>query len=194
MKKLLHLCLTLSLLVSPLAMARSHYYDSCDDNAAQTLIARAFKISQLHLAYRYGSDNPRNGGMDCSGTMHYLLSTQGINAPRQSNEFYQWAWQSGKFYAVNSSSFSSFEFSRLKPGDLLFWTGTYKIHRDPPITHVMLYLGVNKQNQPLMFGASTHHTYHGRALQGVGVFDFDIHDRRSGSRFIGYSCIPGLTC
>lgn len=159
----------------------------------QQLIANALSINKQHLKYKFGSDDPRNGGMDCSGTIHYLLKNFNLDVPRQANEIYQWAWLKGKFYGVNAHHLNSFEFSKLKPGDLLFWTDTYHTHRDPPITHVMLYLGKNQFNKPIMFGASTSHHYHGKLGYGVGVYDFDLNDRNA-ARFIGYSCIPDLNC
>ena len=66
----------------------------------------------------------------------------------------------------------NFDFSKLKPGDLLFWSGTYRVKRTPPITHVMLYLGKTKNNELLMFGASNGRTYRGKRMNGVSVFDF----------------------
>ncbi len=90
--------------------------------------------------------------------------------------------------------FNSPEFSKLKPGDLLFWSGTYIIHRDQPITHVMLYLGKNKKGERLMFGASDGRTYQGKKMWGVSVFDFKLPDGKGPQRFVGYGCIPDLTC
>lgn len=159
------------------------------------LISKAMILSQKNLNYLYGSSDPKNGGMDCSGTIYYLLNnTKLINLPREADEFYRWVWEKGKFYSVVSSSFNSFEFSKLNPGDLLFWTGTYDVKRDPPISHVMMYLGKNKQGKPLMFGASDGRTYENKQMWGVSLFDFTLPNPQSNSRFIGYSCIPALTC
>lgn len=161
----------------------------------QQLIANAATLTEQHLTYTYGSADPKNGGMDCSGTIFFLLKESKVNdVPRQANEIYEWAWQKGQFYAVNGTDFDSFEFSKLKPGDLLFWTGTYDVKREPPITHVMMYLGKNQQNQPLMFGASDGRTYQGKQMWGVSVFDFKLPNPQATDKFIGYSCIPNLTC
>ena len=145
--------------------------------------------------------------MDCSGTVYYLLNEAGLkDVPRDSSEMYQWIWTRSRFIAVNSSSPDSFEFSLLKPGDLLFWTGTYKIDRDPPITHVMIYLGINRHSgRRVMAGASEGRQFEGKSRYGVSVFDFtmprkadaaDLQAEESGSdvkaRFIGYGSIPGL--
>jgi hypothetical protein len=87
----------------------------------------------------------------------------------------------------------------LKPGDLLFWSGTYAVTRDPAITHTMIYLGREKAtNQRVMVGASDGRTYKGQSRFGVSVFDFKVSRLRSksesepGSVFVGYARIPGL--
>ena len=83
------------------------------------------------------------------------------------------------------------------PGDLLFWTGTYSVERDPPITHAMIYLGREEgRNQRIMVGSSDGRTYKGEARFGVSVFDFKIGPPRkiesggASSSFIGYGHIP----
>ena len=167
-----------------------------DKNPApvKTLIKNALALSDKHLVYRYNSADPRTGGLDCSGTIYYLMNKLNVHdVPRQANDIYSWAWKNGRLYAVNSKQLNSFEFDKLKPGDLLFWTGTYKVHREPPITHVMIYLGKNRHGQPLMFGASDG-TFKNKKTWGVTVFDFRMPALTSKSRFVGYSCIPELTC
>lgn len=58
----------------------------------------------------------------------------------------------------------------------------------------MLYLGKNDQGQRLMFGASDGRTYQGKSMWGVSLFDFKLPNPQSSSHFVGYSCIPHLTC
>ncbi len=164
------------------------------------LIDAGLSLTREDLAYQYGSDDPSAGGMDCSGTIHYLLEQAGLkDVPRDSAGFYTWVWQQGRFQAVVSSNPDTFELARLKPGDLLFWTGTYDIKRDPPVTHVMIYLGTNRlTGRRVMVGASDGRTFNDEPLYGVSVFDFKIpagSDHAggdTGSRFIGYGAIPGL--
>lgn len=163
--------------------------------AVKELITQALALTQKNLTYLYGSADPHRGGMDCSGTIYYLLKLNKLtDVPRPSNEMYHWVVDKGKFYPVTSRDFSSAEFSHLKPGDLLFWEGTYKTNRNPPISHVMIYLGTNEQNQPLMFGASDGRPYQGKQMWGVSVFDFKLPRATGPARFIGYGCIPHLTC
>lgn len=161
----------------------------------KTIINLALNFASKHLKYQYGSANPATGGMDCSGTIYYMLNTMGItDVPRSSNLIYLWVWEKGHFYTVNSDKLDSFEFSHLNPGDLLFWSGTYAIARNPNVTHVMLYIGKNKAGQPLMVGASDGRTYKGRKIYGVSVFDFKLPAPNSKSKFLGYSCTPGINC
>jgi len=174
--------------------------------AIQGLITKGLALTKLNLKYQYGSDDPSKGGMDCSGTVHYLLEQVGLkDVPRDASEIYSWAWKEGHIQPVTSSSLKTFELDRLKPGDLLFWTGTYDVQRDPPITHVMIYLGTNRQDgKRVMVGASEGRTYKGKSQYGVSVFDFVLprtatksevgssSPRESTSRFIGYGPVPGL--
>ncbi|MHB1221800.1 MAG: NlpC/P60 family protein, partial [Gammaproteobacteria bacterium] len=158
------------------------------------LIYKAEKLTKQSLTYSYGSANPINKGMDCSGTINYLLKSAGATSvPRQANEIYLWAEKMGDLHTVKNQDFNSSEMKKLKPGDLLFWKGTYAVHRTPPITHVMIYLGKDDKGQPLMFGASNGRTYRHKKMWGVSVFDFRMSNGRGGD-FVAYSCVPQLTC
>lgn len=166
----------------------------------QELISSALSLTKLNLTYTYGSDDPARGGMDCSGTMAYVLRAQGFkDVPRDSSSQYAWIRKSGPFFAVVSKSAESFEFKDLQPGDLLFWTGTYETGREIPISHVMLYLGTEKKTKKrVMFGASDGRSYAGIQRWGVSVFDFKMpngtasNGERSKVDFVGYGRIPGL--
>lgn len=169
--------------------------------AIQALISNGLAVTKLNLKYQYGSDDPKNGGMDCSGTVHYLLEESGLkDVPRDATGIYTWAWKEGHVQPVVSSNLSTFELSRLKPGDLLFWIGTYDVDRDPPISHVMIYLGTNRETgKRVMVGASEGRTYKGKSQYGVSVFDFALPKASSKvggqeyqGRFIGYGPVPGL--
>lgn len=168
--------------------------------AIQRLLAEALRLTKLNLSYKYGSSDPAAGGMDCSGTIYHLLQGAGISgAPRDSSEMYRWVWTQGQFRAVVSSSPDTFELARLKPGDLLFWAGTYHVTRDPPVTHVMVYLGVDRQTgHRVMAGASEGRRFRGISRYGVSVFDFELPPATDAAapgdhpRFIGYGAIPGI--
>jgi cell wall-associated NlpC family hydrolase len=158
-------------------------------------------LTKENLGYTYGSADPANGGMDCSGFLYYVLKQNGFpDVPRDSSGQYVWVRKAGNLYAVLSRKEDSFEFDDLKPGDLLFWRGTYNIDRDPPITHVMIYLGREKGTKKrIMIGSSDGRTYDGKQRFGVSVFDFKMPpppksgDAKISPVFVGYGRIPGLT-
>jgi len=163
------------------------------------LLDAALDLTRRNLDYTYGSADPANGGMDCSGFIYYVLRENGVkDVPRDASEQYVWVRKAGNFRAVLSRNLDSFEFDELKPGDLLFWTGTYSVERDPPVTHTMIYLGKNKKTgKPIMVGASDGRTYEGEQQFGVSVFDFKTARAKDGASsahpsFVGYGRIPGL--
>lgn len=166
----------------------------------QALIASALDLTKLNLTYTYGSADPSQGGMDCSGAIYYLLRSRGFTAtPRDSSSQYVWTRRSAPFFAVVSKSADSFEFKDLAPGDLLFWTETYETGREIPISHVMLYLGTEKKTKKrIMFGSSDGRSYNGISRWGVSVFDFKMpktdpeHPEKAKVDFVGYGPIPGL--
>jgi cell wall-associated NlpC family hydrolase len=157
-------------------------------------------LTTQNLGYKYGSADPTNGGMDCSGFIYYVLSKSGIkDPPRDAREQYIWVRKAGNFQAVLGHGDDTFELEGLKPGDLLFWTGTYSVTRDPDITHTMIYLGREKAtNRRIMVGASDGRTYNGQSRFGVSIFDFKVarsapkSDNRPGPVFVGYGRIPNL--
>ena len=174
-------------------------YEKCPPKVRQILDA-GLALTKQNLTYTYGSADPANGGMDCSGFIYYVLQQNGFpDVPRDSSQQYIWVRKAGNFDAVLSRTEDSFELDDLKPGDLLFWRGTYNIGRDPPITHTMIYLGREKRtNKRVMIGSSDGRTYDGKQRWGVSVFDFKIppppksEDAKISPVFVGYGRIPGL--
>jgi peptidoglycan DL-endopeptidase CwlO len=158
-------------------------------------------LTKENLGYTYGSADPADGGMDCSGFIYHVLKQNGFpDVPRDSSQQYVWVRKAGDFNAVVSRKEDSFELNDLKPGDLLFWRGTYNIDRDPPITHTMIYLGREKRtNKRVMIGSSDGRTYDGKQRWGVSVFDFKMPpppqsgDAKINPVFVGYGRIPGLS-
>ena len=168
--------------------------------AVRKLLDLALDLAGRGLDYKYGSADPANGGMDCSGFVYYVLTQSGVpDVPRDSSQQYVWLRKSYKFQPVISRHDDTFELDALAPGDLLFWTGTYAIDRDPPITHAMIYLGREKNSgQRIMVGASDGRVYRGESRFGVSVFDFKIpqlaktNDGKLSPMFVGYGHVPSL--
>jgi cell wall-associated NlpC family hydrolase len=174
-------------------------YEKYPSKVRQILDA-GLALTKENLGYTYGSADPKDGGMDCSGFIYYVLQQNGFpDVPRDSSQQYVWVRKAGDFNAVLSRKEDSFELNDLKPGDLLFWRGTYSIERDPPITHTMIYLGREKRtNKRVMVGSSDGRTYDGKQRWGVSVFDFKLPpppksgDAKISPVFVGYGPIPGL--
>lgn len=164
----------------------------------QDIVRLALRTHDQQLTYKFGSADPEQGGMDCSGAVYYVLTKLGWkDVPRPSDGFYRWVWEDGNFSAVNGTTFESYEWQNLKPGDLVFWVGTYDVDakRDPPISHVMIYLGEDeKTGERVIFGASEGRRYKGERRSGVGLFDFTLPPAaafaEAGPQFIGYAPIP----
>ncbi len=172
--------------------------------AVRDLLEKSLALTKRNLGYKFGSSDPADGGMDCSGTIYHVLRAAGIDdVPRTASEQYVWARKADNFEAVVSRKKDSFELDDLRAGDLLFWTGTYSTERDPPVTHTMIYLGrLKSDGRQVMFGSSDGRSYGGKKMWGVSVFDFTIPKATEkpatgavvlpGSVFIGYAQIPGL--
>lgn len=164
--------------------------------AIQTLIRRALSLTGEKLTYQFGSNSPENAGMDCSGTVQHTLQSLGLEGvPRSSYTMYEWVKGSGGFVPTPGVHTTDDEiFKDLKPGDLLFWEGTYETgERDPPISHVMIYLGTLKEDGAgVVFGASDGRRYRGKKICGVSVFDWQVPSEGSSSKFVGYGPIPGI--
>jgi cell wall-associated NlpC family hydrolase len=161
----------------------------------QKLLRTALELTERNLGYIYGSADPAQGGMDCSGTIYFLLQAVGIkDVPRSASAQYVWVRKSNTFHPVVSNRLDSFELDALRPGDLLFWIGTYSVNIDPPVTHSMIYVGkARTDGRPIMVGASDARTYCGEKKFGVSVFDFVLpkpNAENPASRFIGYAKIP----
>lgn len=164
--------------------------------AIQNLIKSSLELTGKNLAYTFGSDTPKKGGMDCSGAICYLLKSLGLkDAPRMSHTIYLWLDKYShltkleKVYTPTHPSLRA-----IQPGDLLFWEGTYSVgERNPPISHVMLYLGTLKSDgKGVLFGASSGRRYRGKKIHGVSVFDFKVPSETSKAKLVAYGPIPGI--
>jgi cell wall-associated NlpC family hydrolase len=131
--------------------------------------------------------------MDCSNTSRYLYQvTAGIQLPRTASDQYYYLHLQNKAWDVptvaNGFADCNFLRSNLKPGDLLFWENTYRPDRQPPITHVMIFLGTNEKGQWIMAGSqSSHGGRYNPHRNGPDVYVFDP-TRPSG----GYTTWLGL--
>ena len=161
----------------------------------QKIMEQAAALTSRNLGYLYGSADPAGGGMDCSGTVSYTLQAAGVSGvPRSSDAMYAWLEKAQCLTPVSGTpEITDPVFARLRPGDLLFWSGTYDPGaRQNKVTHVMIYLGLSTEGKPLMFGASDGRPYAGRRMCGVSLFDFRMPAAEGRARFVGYGPVPGV--
>jgi LysM repeat protein len=163
--------------------------------------ATRFKLEAEILANRgieYDEDwcppgESHSWAMDCSNTSRYLYKiTTGIQLPRTASDQYYYLHLQDKAWDVpdGSNGYADMNYLRenLKPGDLLFWENTYRPERQPPITHVMIFLGTNEKGQWIMAGSQTSRGgLHNRRNGGPDIYVFDP-DKPCG----GYSTWLGL--
>src|SRR3990167_1761640 len=111
-------------ITQPVPIANLAHYKNYQPNVKK-VIAKASVLSKENLTYKFGSANPDTGGMDCSGVIYYILkSLASTYIPRDSYSMYMWLLRHGKIHHVTTHNLHSNQFNALKPGDLLFWTGT----------------------------------------------------------------------
>ena len=161
--------------------------------SAENVLAHCQRLSRLGLRYNYGSNDPEQGGLDCSGTVQYLMQRLGLaGVPRQANTLFLWLQNAGTLRRVWAGMTQDRLFRELRPGDLLFWEGTYNVKRTPNITHVMVYIGFDQAaGKHLMFGAQGSKSK-GLTGHGVDYFEFKGLKRRGRGRLVGFGRAPGV--
>lgn len=164
------------------------------------LIAGAISVAQESpwLPYKFGGSSPKDGGFDCSGAMHFVMNKAGLKPPRTSADQYLWVKEAKHLHETPASplTFEHPSLADLKPGDLLFWSGTYAPSdgRNVNITHVAIYLGREKKDKrPVMINATDGRSYRGKQANGYGVYDFYLPKEGSKAKFAGYGTPPGIT-
>ena len=161
------------------------------------ILTLAMKLGRDHPDnhYKYGSANLKQGGFDCSGAMYFILKESGFHPPRTSAAQYDWVKKSGHLIKISAevTSLDNPVFKKLQPGDLLFWSHTYKPTdgRTNGITHVQMYLGREKKDdRPVMIGSSDGRSYRGKRQNGYAVFDFKLPRKSSKQKFVGFGPPP----
>ncbi|MDA7629836.1 C40 family peptidase [Akkermansiaceae bacterium] len=167
--------------------------------ARQKLIQQALTVAEENktLRYRFGGAKPTAGGFDCSGAMYFVLRNSGMKPPSTSAQQFVWLRDAKKITKVKRSvrKVTNEVFEGLKPGDLLFWSGTYQPTdgRKVKITHVGMCLGTEKKDgRPVMICATKGRSYRGVQRDGLGVYDSKIPLAKSRSQFEGLGSPIGL--
>ena len=150
--------------------------------------ARAEHISKFHLPYVFGGDHPSDGGLDCSGVLKFMLGDIGFSdMPRTSYHQYDWLRKARTLRHSKSIPEQMGGRKGIKPGDLIFWGGTYDSGHK--VSHVMIYLGQGGDGTHYMFGAR------GKKMQGLNGSGVDIFKLESGYQksLIGFGSLPGVS-
>ena len=101
-----------------------------EDEHFARLIEEAEKY--LYYPYVWGGSNP-NTSFDCSGFVSYVLTNSGL-------------YNTGRLGAQGLYNIST-PVSTPRPGDLVFFTGTYDT---PGVSHVGIYVGADEAGNPMM--------------------------------------------
>lgn len=149
------------------------------------------------LPYCFGGSDPKDGGFDCSGAMYFVMQKAGLEPPRSSAEQFLWLKESDRLTEVTPDvkTLDHPLMKNLRPGDLLFWGGTYAPAdgRKVNITHVALFLGHEKKDhRTVMINATDGRSYRGNKANGYGVYDFQLPREGSRAIFMGYGTPPGI--
>lgn len=144
---------------------------------AYNLGKKKIKYSQVYLP-----DNEKLSiRMDCSNTVKYVFKKAlNIDLPRTSFDQYRAVMESGNFNSTPRTSEGRIDndmlTKKMKSGDILFWINTHDNipkNWNPPIGHVMIYLGKSKTGKKLMFGAGTFGKGKNTDDGGIDVYIFD---------------------
>ncbi|WP_228463250.1 bifunctional lytic transglycosylase/C40 family peptidase [Listeria seeligeri] len=122
-----------------------------DDKTVNKIMTEALKYQGY--PYVFGGANPETS-FDCSGLTQWCYGTAGINLPRTA----QMQYDATKHYPLSEG----------KPGDLVFFEGTY--NSGSRVSHVGIYLGNNKMyhaGDPIGYADLTS-SYWQTHLVGVG--------------------------
>ncbi len=161
----------------------------------ETALLAAKEVSGM--PYRFAGNGAKDGGFDCSGAMYHVLNKVGLNPPRTSSAQFLWVKNHSILQIVSTEAkdLTHASFAKLKPGDLVFWSGTYAPTDNRPsnITHVGMFLGYEKKDgHPVMINSSNGRSYRGIKQSGFGVNDFRLPRAGGTSVMVGYGTPPKL--
>ncbi|PAW77829.1 MAG: hypothetical protein B9S32_09510 [Verrucomicrobia bacterium Tous-C9LFEB] len=181
--------------VSPNAVIRIPH--KLTPNEAQArLLAEAENLAKLDLGYDESWVPPGEGkawDMDCSNTSRYLYKkATGIELPRTASDQYYNLKIQDRAWDVpldgNDKPDMAYLQRNLRVGDLLFWENTYKPERDPPITHVTIFLGTDAKGNLIMAGSQSSSVgKYGNTRGGPDIYLFDPMKTAGGySTWLGF--------
>lgn len=170
----------------------THAYAQLTEEQHKSLIQTARWISSQGISYGKTwrpPDESTGWVMDCSNTARYIYQKAfGKVIPRTASDQYFELKQKGQFIEAPRNANGEVDtpalLKLLRSGDLLFWEWTYNIKREPPVSHVMVYLGQNEGGIPKMVGSSSRGTgeWSGNSSGGVDIYVFRPNGASGGVR------------
>lgn len=151
------------------------------EKGSRDFIGQARRLASYGIRYNGAWTPPGESDawvMDCSNTCRWVYrEAAGVTLPRTASDQYVQLDRAGLLWKAPRGLFSSSvnvkKLDRnLRTGDLLFWENTYKPVRHPDITHVMLFLGEDKDGHWFMAGS--------QASKGVAIYEFDPNKKKGG--------------
>ncbi|MDE1171333.1 MAG: LysM peptidoglycan-binding domain-containing protein [Verrucomicrobium sp.] len=138
-----------------------------------------------------GLETAKGWVMDCSNTARYLYKkVAGIDLPRTASDQYAALKEKGLAWTA-PKELDALE-QKLEVGDMLFWENTYNSHRNPPVTHVMIYLGKNKKGEWLMAGSQQGSGFYNTSGSGPDIYVFKPNRAAGGySTNLGFTHVKG---
>lgn len=173
----------------------------------KTLIRTTRWLAQFGVKYAQKWTPPAENTalvFDCSGSAKFIYEKAlGKKLPRSSYAQYLEMKEKNLYFEINPNEKGVFDFEQLKKnlkiGDLLFWINTHsdiEPDRNPPVSHVMIYLGYTKDGKMKMGGGATFGKGEVALKGGPDIYYFDPNAKigcvkKNGvcvknSQFIGY--------
>ncbi len=195
-KKLIILSVFILLFFSPITI----FAEKLNKNQREKLKLIGEFLSEKQIKYgRQFFPNGKKGSikMDCSNTVKYLYKESlGITLPRTSFEQFQVVKNSGNFKLTPKTAEGKIDIpilrKKLKTGDLLFWINTHNDipkEWDPPIGHVMVFMGKSKTGKLTMFGAGTFGSGKRTKNGGLDFYHFDPEETLGCIKDTSKNCI-----
>ena len=136
----------------------------------QQLPKECWRLLSKKIPYLYGGSS--DIGMDCSASVQRLFRSLGVSLPRTSEGQANALARRGQLWRVGERESEHEVFTRLRPGELLFWVSDADPHR---ISHVMVFVGYDGKT-PQLWGARGRGKT-GRFGSGVDYFAHQLKPR-----------------
>jgi cell wall-associated NlpC family hydrolase len=155
----------------------------------RVVLERAMDFLKANPAVPYLTGGADAKGMDCSGAVIFMLKAANIEPPRSAHGQYEWLKKQDRLTIVPDTARTQDApvFRTIQPGDLVFWAhdgpdAPIEIH----ISHVHMFLGLEKDGHAVMIGSSDGRSYRGKVVHGFGIVDGHVPKVGSTTRIVAF--------